>query len=77
MYEPIDESQREILDRILKNKPIEFWNIEVCNTILEASLCWTKEDEVANPALKVAREKAQFQMKAYEAKESMFDEGDY
>lgn len=77
MYEPLDKDQRDLLKLIMDNKPIDFSDIEVCNTILETSLNWTPEDEEEFPALKVAREKAQFQMTAYEAREAMFDEGDW
>lgn len=77
MYEPFDESQREILKLILEGKPINYGDIEVCNTILEASLNWTPEDEAGTPALRVAREKAQFQMTAYEAREATWDNGDW
>ncbi len=66
MYEPIDKDQSRVLDLILKNKPIDYSDIDLCNTILEASMNWTDEDEVEHPALKVARVKAQYQVTAYE-----------
>lgn len=77
MYEPFEDDQRAVLDLILKVKPIDYSDINVCNTILEASLNWTVEDEVEHPVLKVAREKAQYQVTAYEAREALWDNGDW
>ena len=66
MFEPVDEEQKKILALIMDKKSIDYSDIEVCNSILEASLNWTEEDEVAYPALKAARVKAKYQVTAYD-----------
>lgn len=70
MFEPMDEDQKKVLALLLGNKPIDYSDIEVCNSILEASVNWTAEDEVQHPALKIARVRAKYQVTAYERADS-------
>lgn len=67
-YDLMDDLQGAVTEKILRGDHIDYTDLDVCNTIVEASILWTTENEKEHPVLKKARELASYRLRQEEMK---------